>query len=119
MKLLAAITILLIAGVTAYAADVDGKWGGSMSTPGGDFPVAFTLKADGTTLTGSTAGFDGSEVQIKDGKIEGNTISFTVTFDFGGMPFLMSYKGVVSPTEIKMNIDVAGMPLEVVLKKEK
>jgi len=52
----------------------------------------FNFKADGAMLTGSTLGFDGAEVPIKDGKIDGNNISFTVTFDFGGMPFVLSYK---------------------------
>ena len=64
-------------------------------------------------------GFDGSEVPIQDGKIDGNTITFTVTFDFGGMPFMLSYKGVVSSDQIKMSGDAFGMPFEFVLKKAK
>jgi hypothetical protein len=68
---------------------------------------------------GSTMGFDGAEVPIKDGKSDGNIITFTVTFDFGGMPFMLSYKGIVSPEEIKMSADAAGMPFEFVLKKAK
>jgi hypothetical protein len=46
-------------------------------------------------------------------------ITFTVAFDFGGMPFMLSYKGIVSPEEIKMSGDAAGMPFEFVLKKAK
>ena len=42
---------LLLVAVSAFAADVDGKWSGSVSTPGGDFPMAFTFKADGANLT--------------------------------------------------------------------
>jgi hypothetical protein len=119
MKIFGSIAILLIAVTAVYAADVDGKWTGSVAGPQGEFPVAFTFKADGTTLTGSTTGFDGNEVPIKDGKIDGNTITFTVTFDFGGMPFMLSYKGIVSPDEIKMAGDAFGMPFEFVLKKAK
>jgi hypothetical protein len=36
--------------VSAFAADVDGKWAGSVTTPNGDFPQAFTFKADGAKL---------------------------------------------------------------------
>jgi len=119
MRFFALGLVLLLLTVTAYAADVDGKWSGSVQGPQGEFPIAFTFKADGSKLTGSTTGFDGSEVPIMDGKVDGKNISFTVTFDFGGMPFMLSYKGVVSPDEIKMSGDAAGMPFEFVLKKAK
>ena len=107
----------LLLGVSAFAADVDGKWNGNMTTPMGDVPVAFTFKADGAKLTGSTAGPDGMDVKIADGKIDGNKLSFTVTFDFGGMPFMMSYAGTLSGNEIKFTIDIFGMPVELLVKK--
>src|ERR1700733_10832490 len=102
-----AIALVFFAG-SCFAADVDGKWAGTMSTPMGDIPVAFTFKADGKTLTGTTAGPDGGDVKIADGKMDGNTITFTVTFDFGGMPIMLNYKGVVANGEIKFTIDVMG-----------
>jgi hypothetical protein len=119
MKVLLSGLVLLVMCVTAYAADVDGTWTGTVQGPMGDFPVSFTFKADGTKLTGSTLGFDGMPVPIEDGRIDGNTITFTVTFDFGGMPFMLSYKGVVSPEQIKMSGDAFGMPFEFELKKPK
>jgi hypothetical protein len=119
MKFFASVVLLFVMVVTAYAADVDGTWTGTVPGPMGDLPVAFTFKADGTKLTGSTKGFDGSDVPIMDGKIDGDTISYTVTFDFGGMPLMISYKGVVSGDQIKISADVFGMPIEFVLKKAK
>jgi hypothetical protein len=119
MKIIAIMLIVLAMGVAAYAADVDGKWTGSVQGPQGEFPVSFTFKADGAKLTGTTSGLDGMPVPIQDGKIDGNTITFTVTFDFGGMPFMLSYKGVVSPDQIKMAGDAFGMPFEFVVKKAK
>src|SRR6516225_8189377 len=119
MKVIASLLILLIVGVTAYAADVDGTWTGTVQGPMGDFPVSFTFKADGAKLTGTTLGFDGMPVPIQDGKIDGNNISFTVTFDFGGMPFMLSYKGAVSTDQIKMSGDAFGMPFEFSVKKSK
>ena len=107
---------VLLAG-SAFAADVDGKWTGSLSTPNGDVAVNFTFKADSTKLTGSTTGPDGSETKIADGKIEGNNLSFSVTFDFGGMPFTMNYKGVLTGTQIKFTLEIFDMPMELVVKK--
>ena len=119
MKYVAIPLMLLVLSAPAFAADVDGKWTGTVSSPGGDLPVTFTFKADGEKLTGSTTGFDGSDVGISEGKItaDGKTITFKVTFDFGGMPFLIDYKGAVTKTEIKINADAAGTPVELLLKK--
>ena len=119
MKVLASVVMLLLISAAAYAADVDGKWTGTITSPMGDLPVTFNFKADGAKLTGSTLGFDGMEVQIKDGKITDKNISFTVEFDFGGMPFALSYKGVVEGDQIKMTAEAFGMPFEFVVKKAK
>ena len=107
----------LLLGISAFAADVDGKWSGTVSTPGGDFPQTFTFKADGDKLTGSMTGMDGMEIKIADGKVDGNNISFSVTLDFGGMPFILSYKGVVSKDQIKLTGDAGGQAFELVVKK--
>lgn len=107
-----------LAAAPAFAADVDGKWAGTISTPGGDFPVAFEFKSDGTTLTGTTQSPDGMSINIKDGKIDGDKVTFGVTLDFGGMALDIAYSGVVTPSEMKMKADVAGMALEFVVKKE-
>jgi hypothetical protein len=108
---------LVFAAVSVFAADVDGKWAGSVSTPNGDFPQAFTFKADGAKLTGTMTGMDGMEIAIKDGKVDGNNVSFSITLDFGGMPFTLSYKGVVAKDQIKLTGDAMGMPFELVVKK--
>jgi len=108
---------LVLCAAAVFADPVDGKWTGSVSTPGGDFPVAFTFKADGATLTGTMAGMDGMDIKIADGKVNGSNLSFSVTLDFGGMPFKLDYKGVVAGDQIKLTADVGGMPLEFVVKK--
>ena len=47
---------LLLFAAPAFAADVDGKWTGTVSTPMGDLPVQYEFKADGSMLTGTTLG---------------------------------------------------------------
>jgi hypothetical protein len=117
MKFLAPVAALLLLAFSAFAADVDGKWTGSVSTPNGDFPVAFNFKADGATLNGSMAGPDGGDIAIKDGMIDGANISFWLSLDFGGNTLKLTYKGVVAPDEIKISGEAAGMPFEFVVKK--
>jgi len=111
-----AIAVLLVA-TCAFAGDVDGKWAGTI--PGMDIPVSYTFKAEGTTLTGTSSGPDNTTVPIKDGKIDGNKISFTVTFDMGGQEMKLEYKGVVSPDQIKLTFDMMGQITEIPLKKAK
>jgi hypothetical protein len=108
----------LLAGM-ALAADVDGTWTGTVSTPGGEFPVNFTFKADGANLTGSMLGQDNNQIPIRDGKIDGNNISFTISLDFGGQEMKLSYKGVVAADEIKLSGEAMGQPFEFTVKKAK
>jgi len=117
MKKFALLLLVLLYASPARAADVDGKWSGSLSTPNGDITISFDLKADGAALTGSMIGPDGAPIPIKGGKVDGNKITFNVSIDFGGMPLDLSYTGVVSPAEIKMTMDVGGMPFDFVVKK--
>jgi hypothetical protein len=119
MKVRSLVLALLLTAVSVFAADVDGKWTGAVSTPNGDFPVNFTFKADGAKLTGSMEGMDGMNIAISDGKVDGANITFSVTLDFGGMPLVLNYKGVVSTAEIKLMGDAMGMPFEFTVKKAK
>src|SRR6188508_3739174 len=103
--ILALVLGFVLLAVPAFAADVDGQWTGTVETPMGSIPVGFTFKADGATLTGTSLAPDGGEIAIKDGKIDGNKISFIVAIDFGGMPVVIGYNGVVAPAEIKFTGD--------------
>jgi hypothetical protein len=106
---------LLLAGF-AFSADIDGKWSGTIT--GMDMTVEFTFKADGNTLAG-THKVNGQETAIKNGKIDGNNISFTVALDMGGQETKIEHKGVVSADQIKMTYDMMGQPGEIILKKAK
>jgi len=117
MKFFAPVAALLLLAVSALAADVDGKWTGSVSTPNGDFPVTFNFKADGAALSGSMSGPDGGDIAIKDGKIDGANISFWLNIDFGGNALKLTYTGVVAADQIKISGDADGMPFELVVKK--
>ena len=108
---------VLLAAAPARAADIDGKWTGSLDTPMGAVQIAFNFKADGPALTGTTTGPDGSEIAIKNGKIDADKISFVVSIDFGGMALDLNYTGVVKPDNVQMTLDVMGMPFSFVVKK--
>jgi len=104
----------------AFAAPIDGKWVGEIpGMDGNPMKLSYTFKADGATLTGSTTGPDGKEMAIKDGKIDGDKVSFSITLDFGGQEMKMEYKGVLSGDDLKLSLDMMGQPMEIPLKRAK
>ena len=56
-------------------ADVDGTWDTIVKSPLGDQKSTLTVKSDGNSFTGTNAGAMGS-VDITDGTVDGNTISW-------------------------------------------
>jgi opacity protein-like surface antigen len=119
MKFAIALTGLVLVSALALAADVDGTWEGVITVTGNDVPVSWTFKADGDKLTGGVRQAGGPEMPIKDGKIDGNNISFVLPVEFQGTAMQVNYKGVVSPTEIKLTGEVNGMTFEYTVKKVK
>jgi len=100
-KLMTTGLLLGLLTMTALAADVSGKWTAQVPGRGGQTREAtFTFKADGGTLTGTVSGRQG-DMPIADGKIDGDTISFTQTLEFNGNTIKFLYKGAVSGDEIK------------------
>jgi hypothetical protein len=112
-----AFAVLLAVAAPVFAADIDGKWTGTIDTPGGAVEINYTFKSDGGTLTGFTTGPDGTQIPIADGKVDGNKVSFKLTLDFGGGPTTFDYTGVVSPTELKLQSSFMDMPIDFSLKK--
>ena len=84
--------------------------------PNGPVPVAY-IQTDGATLTGSTTGPDGALLAIKNGKVDGNKISFAMDISMGDAPATFTYTGVVTATEIKLHTDFMGQAIDYSVKK--
>jgi hypothetical protein len=114
-KLLFVTTILLVVAFVAVAADVSGKWTYEAPGRGGNpgRPTTITLKADGMKLTGTVPGGGGkgappTEVEITNGKVDGNNISFEVKRTMGGNEMVIKYEGTLSGDELKLKITRPG-----------
>jgi hypothetical protein len=64
---------------------------------------SYDFKADGNKLTGTTVGAENSTIEILNGKIEGNKISFDVPEDMGCMKMTISYTGELAGDELKLS----------------
>jgi hypothetical protein len=109
----ALIVALTLFTVTAMAADVSGVWKAQMPGRDGETrEVTFNFKQSGETLTGTTSGFRGADVQISDGKVSGDEISFTVVREFQGNTMKMLYKGKIVGGEIQFKMQREGSDRE-------
>ncbi|MGH9664689.1 MAG: hypothetical protein ACRD9L_09725 [Bryobacteraceae bacterium] len=105
--LLLACAAMALSSITAFAADIDGKWTAEMEGRNGPVTQTFTFKSDGATLTGTVSG-RGGETQLSDGKIDGDSIAFTVTREFNGNSMKMNYTGKVSGEAIQFKMSIEG-----------
>jgi hypothetical protein len=79
---LTAVLALALPAAAAMAADVTGTWTADAVGPdGSSYPLTFTFKQDGAKLTGSVQGPQGDPIDISNGKVDGNDISFEVSFN--------------------------------------
>lgn len=102
-KLMTTGFLLGLLSLAALAADVTGKWTAQVPGRNGQTREAtFNFKVDGSALTGTVSGRNG-DMPIADGKIDGDTISFTQTMEFNGNTMKFVYTGKVSGDEIKFS----------------
>jgi hypothetical protein len=118
-RLLALTILSAFAAALLFAGDPGGDWKGSFDFNGTDVPLTFHLKVSDTTLTGTIEGLPTTPAEIKDGKIDGDTISFGATTDYQGSPVNLVYKGKVDGDQIKfsMGTDDGSWGVEFVAKR--
>ncbi|HEY3824153.1 MAG TPA: hypothetical protein VGL82_06320 [Bryobacteraceae bacterium] len=115
-SLLALLALFCISFV-ALAADATGTW--KADIPGGRGPVAttFTLAVSGSTLTGTVDNGRGA-IMIADGKVEGDTITFSTTVaGRDGTPNKQTYTGKVGADSIEFTREGGRGPVTFTAKK--
>ena len=107
-KMLAATAFLVLTSVAALAADFNGKWTAEVpGRQGGTTTNTFTFKVDGANLTGSMSTQMG-DVDITNGKVDGDNISFDVIRTFGDNKITLSYAGKADGGSIKFTRTFKG-----------
>lgn len=115
MKLLPAIVLCLMTAGGVRAADVTGVWKAEFDTQVGMQKYVFTLKQDGDKITGKAAAdIEGEkhEAELKNGKIEGDTIVFVEEFEFQGMEISIAYQGKIAGDKIQFTRNIGEFATE-------
>ena len=101
------ILLVVLFAVGAWAADISGKWKGEWTDSRDTPPYTFTFTQDGASLTGTVGTGDG-DLQIRDGKVSGDRVSFVVVRKVGAREMTASYSGRVDGGEITFKVSLPG-----------
>lgn len=109
MWMTAVCCVLLCA--SAFAAEWNGKWTTEIDTPMGKQKYTYDIHVEGTKLTGKAI-TDRGEIELQDGKIDGDNISFVENVDMGGNQLSIVYNGKIEGDEIKFTRKVGDFATE-------
>jgi hypothetical protein len=111
-----AVLALAISFLVRAADDLSGKWTAAFDTQIGEQHYTYDFKVAGGTVTGS-AKSDNGDVQITEGKLSGDTLTFVENLKIQGMDIRIEYTGKISGDEIKFTRKVADFATETLLAK--
>ena len=102
-KLIIVLVALMAASLLAEGADITGKW---TTWKKGDPPVVLQFQTSGTALTGTVRIGSLSALEILDGKVVGNQLSFKTMIPEGDDHYPMKFSGRRSGGRIDFKCDV-------------
>jgi len=115
-SLFLAITAVFCLTFLAAAADVSGKWTAEVSGRNGAQTNTFTFKSAGDKVEGTVATQRG-EAPIAEGKLDGDTLTFTVTRTTQRGEMKSTYTGKVKGDSIDFTVDNGRGPQTFTAKK--
>src|SRR5215471_4482431 len=124
MKKPLAFLLMTVLPVSLLAADVTGTWKSEFESQIGHQNYTFTFKQDGAKLTGkanSEAGDRKREAELKEGKVNGDTLSFFELISIQDNEVRITYTGKLSAdgNEIRFTREVGDFAKsEIVARRE-
>lgn len=103
---------------SAPAPNLTGRWTASFETQIGMQEYTWDFVAKGGALTGTASSNMGGKSEVRDGRIEGSTVTFKETLTFMEMAIEIVYTGqIVSADEIKFTRAVGEFATEELVAK--
>lgn len=99
-----------------HAADLTGQWKAEFDTQVGKQTYTYDLKAEGEKITGKATGdINGQNrrtVDLQEGSLAGDTVTFVESFQFQGNDIRIRYTGKVAGNEIRFTRQVGDIATE-------
>jgi hypothetical protein len=113
---------LLLCATLALGQQATGKWTSAFESQVGEQKYVFEFKAEGEKLTGKITGETKGEkrppVDVTDGKIKGDEISFVEVLKLKDMELRVEYSGKIKGDEMKLKRKVGDIAeYDITLKK--
>ena len=102
------IVLFVAIAAAALASDINGTWKATADGPNGAMERTFVFKVEGNKVTGETTSSMMGKSTITDGKIDGDSITFTITGKFGDNEMKLDYKGKIKDNEIVFESSAGG-----------
>ena len=104
----------------AGAANLEGKWTGTISTPNGDMPVNAQIKKENDGYVGTVSGLEG-DVPLKDITLDGDKVTAGAVMSMQGQGFEVWYsfvlKGDTMTGGVSASVQGQTMAFDLVLKR--
>lgn len=111
---------VVVTGFLAHvfaAVDVTGNWTATFDTQIGEQKYTYTFQVKGSELTGTAVSNLGKAV-LKNGKVDGDTVTFVEELDFMGMLLEIPYTGkIVSEDQIDFTRQIPDVATEKLVAK--
>ncbi len=108
--------VLLLAGLL-QAGDFNGTWKADYTSPDGhQRQTKFVLHVKDSALTGQVVN-SSEEMQIQEGKVDGNAMSFIVLRNMEGEQLKLKFTGELSGDSILIKIDYGDGAFEITAKR--
>lgn len=115
---LAVVALALAWGTVVRAADPSGRWAATFMSQVGEQVYTYEFVVKGTTLTGTAKGSLTGETKITDGKIDGDSFTFTENATYEGMMITFTYKArMTSADTIELSRNVMDIATETATAK--
>jgi hypothetical protein len=100
--------LIAVFAVVACAADITGNWKADLQTPQGTVQVNYSFKQDGEKLTGTWQTAQSPTIQITEGKVTGDKVSFVVQLGPNGGGMTFAHEGKLTGDEMKLTMKPSG-----------
>ncbi|WP_058185832.1 hypothetical protein [Terracidiphilus gabretensis] len=95
------------ATATTTALDVTGAYKGDWDMMGSQVTSTITLKSAGAVVTGTVQNGNATPIEIHDGKIDGDTVTFWINTEYQGQQYVLQYKGKITAGQISFEFGLA------------
>jgi len=101
--------LVLLSAVPATAQDVEGTWVFSVNSPDGLVELEVAFELDGDEVKGEADFEMADAIEISDGKLEGNVLTFVMHVGMEGAWFSVQITGTIDGDEMTGQASLAEM----------